>query len=58
LDNDAILFRFSPSIVLEAAEDSDAAELASQAQREAAGDTLIEFGARLLGLFPAYKENP
>lgn len=57
LDSDTVLFRFSPSVVLEAAEDSSASELASQAQREAAGDTLLEFGARLLGLFPASKDQ-
>lgn len=50
--DDAVLFRFSPSVVLEAEQDSDAKELALQAQREAAGDTLLEFGARILGLFP------
>ncbi|CAG0932191.1 hypothetical protein PLCT1_02005 [Planctomycetaceae bacterium] len=58
LDNDAVLFRFSPSIVLEADEDADPGELALQAQREAAGDTLLEFGARILGLFPTLKQKP
>jgi len=58
LDSNTILFRFSPSVVLEAAADADAAELALQAQREAAGDTLLEFGARILGLFPTIKQQP
>lgn len=49
----AVLFRFSPSVVMEVEENGDGAELALSAQREAAGDVLLEFGARIAALFPA-----
>ncbi len=52
-----VLFRFSPSVIIEAGEDADTGELVLQAQREAAGDVLLEFGARILGLFPSAQEQ-
>jgi len=48
-----VLFRYSPSALLEAAEESNASDLAKFTLREAAGDALLEFGARVLALFPA-----
>ena len=54
---DTVLFRFSPSVIIEAGEDADTSELVLQAQREAAGDVLLEFGARILGLFPSAQEQ-
>lgn len=53
----AVLFRFMPSVVMEVEEGADAGALALEAQREAAGDVLLEFGARIVALFPAVDER-
>jgi hypothetical protein len=56
--SNAVLFRYAPSVIIEGGDDADTSELVLQAQREAAGDVLLEFGARILGLFPLAQERP
>jgi hypothetical protein len=48
-----VVFRYSPAALLEAPGDGKASELARVTLSEAAADTLLEFGARVLALFPA-----
>ncbi|MBV6514922.1 MAG: hypothetical protein HPKKFMNG_00554 [Planctomycetes bacterium] len=52
-DSSATIYRYSPSALLEGNAESKPSELAAFALREAAAETLLEFGARVLALLPA-----
>lgn len=53
VDSGATIYRYSPTALLEGGAESKPAELAAFALREAAAETLLEFGARVLALLPA-----